>query len=1149
MGRLAGIRALLALALVVSFTPSIAGMTVSASAATPPRPIYWPIRILPDAYGCVSAPAGMATDAAGNVYIADSGMDRIRVISPLGPSLVRTVGRTGSGAGQLRDPEAVAVSSTGDIYVADTGNARVSVFKSDGSFSAHIGVGMLSLPSGIAIGTDGSVYVSDRSTGYVRRFSATGVADYTGGPGNNPGQGTPRGIAVTVDKLFVVDSANARISMFALSNNAYLGQWGYYTVGLQTFSRYNAPTGMTLAPDGASVLIADTGNHRIERCDLTGNVLGQWGSPPGGSGAGQLSVPRGAVLAGDGTLYIADTGNSRISRADASGWLAPWQGSGSGVGQLSSPQAVSIDNSDTVYVADTANNRIQRFSATDSSWTVIGAAGSGVGQLSAPSGVAVGTDGYLYIADTGNNRVQRYSLADASWTVIGAGQLSAPHGIALNPVPQAQEMYVADTGNNRIAAISLADFSIRSIGTTGTGTGQLMAPEGVALDPDGRLWVADTGNSRIQRFRVSDGTVLGSPVAMPPGTLAPSPKPTSIAAMGYSLAIADPENGRIQVLDTGTPDGIPVFVRTIGDAGQVPGPLHAPVGVATPPAASAGTSPDPESRLVLVERDTHRVQVLEKDVLAPTTSYSASPSIPTSLAVTFILTPTDAGASGPEFTWYRLGSSAEITYTAPVVVDVEGTTTVTFHSTDRMGNLETSVSRDIVIDRTKPVISVTGVAAGQTYGVNTSASWTLDDPTATRSATLDGAPYSAGTNISTDGAHELVVKAVDPVGNSSTTTVSFSIDSSTPFFDVVNDVVSATAPLSTSADNVAKSISVRRLSTEPVSTSFSATLDGVGAGDLASAAPVTGEGRHTLTVTAVNALGNSKTKQYSLVIDNTKPVITITGVTPNTAYATRPLAGWSVADANAVPTKHATIDGVPYSPGGPIGDGVHTLVVTATDVAGNTATKSCVFTVDTTQPYVASLGSTLGSGPMVGRSASFEWSPGSDLTGIAGYSWVVDQNPGTLPDASIDSPEGVRKAVFDGLGPGTWYFHLRVCDAVGNWSATAHTSTTLVAPLTAEKPKLVSPHPSSTRRRVVSVEGPIEVSAVGSCSTRVLAYHYEAGRWVLRRSATTQVIANLGPARYRCSLSLTKGDWRIFAINESPGARPLHTGFASVRVR
>jgi sugar lactone lactonase YvrE len=1087
----------------------------------------------------------MAMDAAGNVYIADARMDRVRVVSAAG-ELVRTIGRTGSGPGRLRAPEAVAVAASGDVYVADTGNSRVSVFKSDGTFSATFGVGMLPLPSGIAIGTDGSVYVSDRSTCYARKFSASGtwLADYTGGPGVNPGQGTPRGIAVTADTLYVVDSANARVSRFRLSDNAYLGQWGHYMVGSITYSRYNAPTGMTLAPDGQSVLIADTGNHRIERCDLAGTPIAAWGSPPGGSALGQLSVPRGAVIAADGTLYIADTGNSRISRADASGWLAPWQGSGSGVGQLSSPQAVATDDADNVYVADTANNRIQPFSAAGTALAPIGSAGSGLGQLSAPSGVAVGTDGYLYVADTGNNRVQRYSLAGNTWEVIGAGQLSAPHGIAFNVDPSAPEMYVADTGNNRIAAISLTSFSIRSIGTTGTGAGQLMAPEGVATDPNGRLWVADTANSRIQSFNVNSGAAL-SVVAMPPGTLAPTPKPTSVAAMGYSLAIADPDNGLVQVLDTGTRQ----FVSTIGAAGEVPGPLHAPVGVATPPAASAAAGPDCDKRIVVVERDTHRVQVLEKDVLAPTTAYATDRTVPTSQTVTVTLTPTDAGASGPEFTWYRLGSSAEITYTAPFQVTTEGATTVTFHSADRIGNAEAPVSRDIVIDRTKPVITVTGVATGGTYGVNTSASWTTDDPTATDSATLDGVPYSARTIISTDGPHELVVTAVDPVGNSSTSTVNFSIDSRTPFFDVVNDAASATAPLSTSADNVAKSISVRRLSAEPVSTSFSATLDGAGVGDLASAAPVTGEGRHTLTVTAVNVLGNSKTKQYSLVIDNTKPDITITGVTPNTAYATRPLAGWSVADANAVPTTYATIDGVPYSSGVPIGDGVHTLVVTATDVAGNTATKPCVFTVDTTQPYVASLGSTLGSGPMVGRSASFEWSPGSDLTGISGYSWVVDQNPNTVPDTSIDSWSDVRKAVFDGLGPGTWYFHLRVCDAVGNWSATAHTSTTLVAPLTAEKPRLVSPHPSSTRRRVVSVEGPVDVSAAGSCSTRVLAYHYEAGRWVLRRSATTQVIVGAGPARYRCSLSLAKGDWRIFAVNESSGARPLHTGFASVRVR
>jgi hypothetical protein len=65
---------------------------------------------------------------------------------------------------------------------------------------------------------------------------------------------------------------------------------------------------------------------------------------------------------------------------------------------------------------------------------------------------------------------------------------------------------------------------------------------------------------------------------------------------------------------------------------------------------------------------------------------------------------------------------------------------------------------------------------------------------------------------------------------------------------------------------------------------------------------------------------------------------------------------------------------------------------------------------------------------------AFAWTV-SDATGVVGYSYVLDQTPGTAPDTTIDTTATTTS--FRGLADGVWYFHLRACDQLGNWSATA----------------------------------------------------------------------------------------------------------------
>ena len=174
--------------------------TLSPRAPPPPPP------------GVLHEPRGLAVTAAGKLWVADFGHDRLQAY---GPDLVPlgTVGAEGGGPGELADPCAVAVGPDGHLYVADTWNHRVQVFDPSGEpldtwSDAFFG------PRGIAVAPDGTVWVTDTGNGRVARYRSDGarIVQY-GKRGSGAGElREPVGIAVAPDgRVFVADAGNRRI--------------------------------------------------------------------------------------------------------------------------------------------------------------------------------------------------------------------------------------------------------------------------------------------------------------------------------------------------------------------------------------------------------------------------------------------------------------------------------------------------------------------------------------------------------------------------------------------------------------------------------------------------------------------------------------------------------------------------------------------------------------------------------------------------------------------------------------------------------------------------------------------------------------------------------------------------------------------------
>jgi tripartite motif-containing protein 71 len=124
--------------------------------------------------GAFDHPQALAIDRAGEVYVADTGNDRVVKLSAEG-AVLGEWGTRGSGDGHFRSPTGIGVDAAGVVYVLDGENNRVQVFSAGGRFLARwgtrgIGVGQFSQPGALAVGCEGDVYVADTNNNRIERF-------------------------------------------------------------------------------------------------------------------------------------------------------------------------------------------------------------------------------------------------------------------------------------------------------------------------------------------------------------------------------------------------------------------------------------------------------------------------------------------------------------------------------------------------------------------------------------------------------------------------------------------------------------------------------------------------------------------------------------------------------------------------------------------------------------------------------------------------------------------------------------------------------------------------------------------------------------------------------------------------------------------
>jgi len=641
------------------------------------------------------SPSGVALDAFGRLYIADHGDNRIRAVYANG--VIATVAGNGTSAfagdggtainASLNNPSGVALDVFGNLYIADTGNNRIRMVSTNGVITTVAGNGRntfagdggaatnasLEYPAGLAFDAFGNLYIADWDDGRIRAVDTNGVittvagngsATYAGdgGAATNTSLYDPFGVACdALGNLYIADYGNNRIRMVLYSGSPTLtlgnigatnagnysvvitSPYGSVTSAVTTLT-VAAPAAITVQPincaaavgsnpsfsvtaigsgslgylwyfdstnllqNGAnstltlsSVTTNNAGNYMVVITNSYGSVTSQVaaltvGFPPsvtsqpvnqtnlmgttasfnvsaggtgpftyqwqfngtnlpngiittvaggGSSGLGDgslatyasLDFPYGAAFDANGNLYIADMYDKRIREVTTSGMITTVAGNGNitfgGDGgpatsaSLYYPSGVAFDAVGNLYIADQIHNRIRKVAGNGIITTVAGNGGGGYfgdegvatnANLNNPTGVALDSVGNLYISDQNNERIRKVTTNGIIMTVAGNGtgkfagdggaatnaSLWYPTGVVLDAFGN---LYIADNDNNRIRMVQTNGIitTVAGGGSSGLGDGgaatnaSLHYPSGVNLDIYGNLYIADYSNSRIRK--------------------------------------------------------------------------------------------------------------------------------------------------------------------------------------------------------------------------------------------------------------------------------------------------------------------------------------------------------------------------------------------------------------------------------------------------------------------------------------------------------------------------------------------------------------------------------------------------------------------------------------------------------------------------
>ncbi len=243
------------------------------------------------------------------IYVSDSRNSRIQVFDYDGKPLFM-FGSYGQGPGQFRFPYGIALDGAGRIYVADLYNGNISVFDSTGAFQGYFAEGefrvennILPRPAGLYI-YDNHLFVTDVGRHKVMAFTLDGNKVFGKGDGE---LNSPNAVAVTADRIYVVDTGNDRVAVYDRQGN-FVSTFNGSPDGKGAPSFVN-PRGIGIS-EGLVYLVSNLTNQ-VQVFKSTGERVFIFGEP--GRDEKQFSLPNGLFIDDQGRIYITDTVNQRVA--------------------------------------------------------------------------------------------------------------------------------------------------------------------------------------------------------------------------------------------------------------------------------------------------------------------------------------------------------------------------------------------------------------------------------------------------------------------------------------------------------------------------------------------------------------------------------------------------------------------------------------------------------------------------------------------------------------------------------------------------------------------------------------------------------------------------------------------------------------------
>jgi uncharacterized protein (TIGR03437 family) len=482
----------------------------------------------------LNEPYGLLVDSAGNLYIADTGNNRIRKVDPSGQ--ITTIAGNGTGGfrgdggpalnAELDEPTRMAMDSAGDLFFVDSSNFRIRKIDANGTITTVAGGGKnLSngivatladiVPEAIALDGAGNIYIADRFLYAIREVDSQGKIHTIAGGSGVPGYDGDGGPAL---------SAHFQLGLFA-----------------------------ALAVDSTgNLLVADEGNGRIRKIasdgtvtTIAGNGLFRFSGDGGPATSATLYLPVSVAKDASGNIFFTEPGVERIRRIALDGTISVYAGNGavgySGDGgpatsaRLGDPNYLTFSSNGDLYFTDEFNCVIRHITTKGIINTFAGNAScetSGDGGpasqagFSGLAGLDFDSSGDLIVSQSFDNRIREVLANGTVITLAGNGsagysgdgekstgaQVNDPFGVRVHN----GAVYFADFGNNVIRKIDLATSVITTVAGNGTGgfagdggpaiEAELNRPTAVAFDSAGNMYIADYQNLKIRKV-TPDGTI------------------------------------------------------------------------------------------------------------------------------------------------------------------------------------------------------------------------------------------------------------------------------------------------------------------------------------------------------------------------------------------------------------------------------------------------------------------------------------------------------------------------------------------------------------------------------------------------------------------------------------------------------------------